>query len=586
MLLRKKQNKGADRNKPQEQTAKIKAFPGTYGFSSSGTDAPSAPAVRDSGTAPVPAPAADPATVPAESVQDMNWSRTGSERFKLQDTIWTEDRYEIRFVYRDGRQLQSVEVSRGETPVYSGDTPVKADDERCTYTFAGWSPEIAPASSDMTYTAMFSAEVRPLPEPEPEDEPAEKDEPVEEDEPAETDGPVEEDDAASFYLPDESDDDPDSFYRPDESEYEPEPASRYEAETDPGDGEVYAAEAEDGEDYGFTFPEDDEAGEEAEPESVSGDGPAEESALPDGSGEDAPSMPAGSLMPRLESKGKTSLVAIWQPVAGVDGYDVFFAPSGTGLGDPYTTVSSEETAVTFGHLEKKTAYKTRIRAFVRSRGQKTYVCDSLTLHSITGNSTKKFTNAQEIVLKNEQLQLAVGEKKKISAEVIGCDAEKQVFARGSTLRYLTGRPDIAAVTKDGKVHGVAPGSCKIWLVALNGVHAVLEVTVKSAGLKAVTFKKKKYSVKVGKQIDLKKKLKSAPKKKRSSLKWKSSDRDIAEVNRKGIVTALKKGKATVRVKTADGVRNRVRIRVSPDKKHIEVPWESIGFSGSDKGRKL
>ncbi|MBE5764987.1 MAG: hypothetical protein E7339_05250 [Clostridiales bacterium] len=54
-------------------------------------------------------------------------------------------------------------VDAGRKPVYSGETPVKADDELYRYTFAGWSlteggkaEEIGFALSDLTYHAVFS----------------------------------------------------------------------------------------------------------------------------------------------------------------------------------------------------------------------------------------------------------------------------------------------------------------------------------------------------------------------------------------------------------------------------------------------
>ena len=89
----------------------------------------------------------------------------------------------------------------------------------------------------------------------------------------------------------------------------------------------------------------------------------------------------------------------------------------------------------------------------------------------------------------------------------------------------------------------------------------------------IRFKKKKYSIRVGKKTDLKNKLEFRPS---GSLKWKSSDKKIAKVSNKGILKPKKKGKITVMVKSKDGERAKVKIRIrSAKKKTKALPWESL-----------
>ena len=53
-----------------------------------------------------------------------------------------------------------------------------------------------------------------------------------------------------------------------------------------------------------------------------------------------------------------------------------------------------------------------------------------------------------------------------------------------------------------------------------------------------------------------------PKKARGTkLTWSSSNKKVAKVNSKGVVTAKKKGTATITVKTANGKTAKVKIRV-------------------------
>ena len=61
----------------------------------------------------------------------------------------------------DGSTLETdTKVAYGATPSYDSDLPVRAADEQYTYSFAGWTPELAPVTKDVTYTAQFTAAVR------------------------------------------------------------------------------------------------------------------------------------------------------------------------------------------------------------------------------------------------------------------------------------------------------------------------------------------------------------------------------------------------------------------------------------------
>ncbi|MBR4765253.1 MAG: InlB B-repeat-containing protein, partial [Clostridia bacterium] len=65
------------------------------------------------------------------------------------------DTFTITFENDDGTPLQSGSVAYGETPIYEGDTPTKGSTPEYSYTFAGWSPEIAEVTGDATYTATY-----------------------------------------------------------------------------------------------------------------------------------------------------------------------------------------------------------------------------------------------------------------------------------------------------------------------------------------------------------------------------------------------------------------------------------------------
>ena len=67
--------------------------------------------------------------------------------------------YTITFRNYDKTLLQTAVFPYGGTPVYSGEEPARKPNAQYTYTFAGWSPEIAAVTGDATYTARFDAEL-------------------------------------------------------------------------------------------------------------------------------------------------------------------------------------------------------------------------------------------------------------------------------------------------------------------------------------------------------------------------------------------------------------------------------------------
>ena len=65
--------------------------------------------------------------------------------------------YTVTWLNYDNSELGTTTVQYGATPSYDGETPTKPEDETNTYTFAGGTPALAPATDNASYKAEFTA---------------------------------------------------------------------------------------------------------------------------------------------------------------------------------------------------------------------------------------------------------------------------------------------------------------------------------------------------------------------------------------------------------------------------------------------
>lgn len=76
---------------------------------------------------------------------------------------WTKnepDKYMVTFKNADGTVLQSGDVEKDTMPVYAGATPTKKQDDRYTYVFDKWVPELTSVTGPATYKATYTSTSR------------------------------------------------------------------------------------------------------------------------------------------------------------------------------------------------------------------------------------------------------------------------------------------------------------------------------------------------------------------------------------------------------------------------------------------
>lgn len=117
------------------------------------------------------------------------------------------------------------------------------------------------------------------------------------------------------------------------------------------------------------------------------------------------------------------------------------------------------------------------------------------------------------------------------------------------IKYKSNKPKIAKVDKNGKVTALKKGKAKI-TVSNNGVKKTFTVTVKNPKLK-----KAKKTLKRGKSFTIK------ITGKKGTAKFKSGNKRIATVSKKGKIKALRKGKVTITVTTNGKIKLKFKLTV-------------------------
>ena len=192
----------------------------------------------------------------------------------------------------------------------------------------------------------------------------------------------------------------------------------------------------------------------------------------------------GILMAKITAKGKRSLVLSWNKIDGAEGYDIFLIRCGKDASKKVKTIKGNKSFKwTKKRLKTKKAYKAIVKAYVKKNGKKTYVRTSHTVHAYTSGSTKNYTNSKGVMVKKSSVTLKKGKTYKIKAKVKKLKKGKKLIPsrHAPKLRYVSSNKKIATVSKSGKIRAKSKGSCKIYVIAVNGARKAVTVTVARSG---------------------------------------------------------------------------------------------------------
>ena len=128
------------------------------------------------------------------------------------------------------------------------------------------------------------------------------------------------------------------------------------------------------------------------------------------------------------------------------------------------------------------------------------------------------------------------------------------------LTWSSSKKSVAKVNAKGKVTAVASGTAVITVATADGATDSVKIKVTATKPKSVKLNKTgTVKLKKGKSLTLK--VTFSPATAESKLTWKSDNKKVATVSKKGKVKAVGKGTAVITVKTANGKKAKVKIKV-------------------------
>lgn len=182
--------------------------------------------------------------------------------------------------------------------------------------------------------------------------------------------------------------------------------------------------------------------------------------------------PAWTTFSLLKAKGvpksKRAIKLSWKPVPGATGYVIYGNKCGRkNKYEKITTVSG--TKWTLRKLNKGTYYKYLIAAV---NGVKVLAV-SKTIHVATNGG--KAGNNTKVTLNKKKKNLRAGKSFKLKVTLKKGPLKVKIHRK---VAYESDNPDVATVSKTGRIKAVRAGTCYIYAYAQNGVFARCRVTVK------------------------------------------------------------------------------------------------------------
>ena len=177
--------------------------------------------------------------------------------------------------------------------------------------------------------------------------------------------------------------------------------------------------------------------------------------------------------------------------------------------------------------------------------------------TITARTFNGLTATCQVTVKPAPKKISIGDNLTLGVKQSVTLAPTMDSGARATITYSTSDKKIATVSDAGKITAVKAGTATITATTHNGVKASITVTVVNAPSK-VTLSAKSATLSVGETLSL---TAAVPSGSVSPFTWSSSKTSVVTVDANGVITAKKKGTATITVKTYNGKTATCKITV-------------------------
>lgn len=168
----------------------------------------------------------------------------------------------------------------------------------------------------------------------------------------------------------------------------------------------------------------------------------------------------------------------WNRVKGADGYEIYGNRCNTKkwiyeYKKMKTIENGNKKSFIDRNCKKGTYYKYIVRAYKIIDGKKVTIAASKTIHVTTTGG--KNGNAKSVKVNKKKVSLKVGKNGKLKASEI---RESKPLRHHREVSYESGDPNMATVSKKGRIKAKKKGKCTIFAYAQSGVFRKIKVTVK------------------------------------------------------------------------------------------------------------